>query len=424
MRAADALIKSGKPAAAYKLLEPLEFDHSGEVRFDYLIGIAALDSGKPDIATLAFERVLAVDPDFAAGRLDMARAYYQLGDMQRARTEFAAVLKQNTPDAARVNIQKYLDEIDAQKVGKRTRVSGYVEGSVGHDSNVNISTSQSQVFVDYYSTVATLDPSNVQVADNYYAVAAGGEIIHSLNGNWRLYAGGDLRKINNHSHKQFDSLGFDARVGIMFETRTSRLFVGVLDGLYNLGGMRNSNTKGFKADWRQMLSPNNQLNVFAQQGQIRFVDPVMQSNDFDQQATGLGWMHVLADGKSALSGSVHYGIEKDVSPLIALATPTGGRIDGAKRFRGLRAGGHTIFGEKTTLFASAGIQVGDYSKVNYYFLRQRSDRLSDLKLAADWHWDRQWTLRPQLSYYRNDSNIAIYSYDRIDVSLNVRRDFR
>ena len=89
---AEALMKAGKPDLAYKLLEPFEFDRSGEVRFDYLIGIAALDSGKPDKATLAFERVLAEDPNYAGARLDMARAYYQLGDIQRAKTEFEMVL--------------------------------------------------------------------------------------------------------------------------------------------------------------------------------------------------------------------------------------------------------------------------------------------------------------------------------------------
>jgi len=424
LRDADALIRSGKPADAYALLEPVEFDHSGEVRFDYLFGIAALDSGKPDIATLAFERVLAVDPDFAAARLDMARAYYQLGDYQRARTEFSAALKQNPSEVARVNIRKYLDAIDARKDGKRTRVSGYMEGTVGRDSNVNNSTSQPQVFVDLFSTMATLDTTNVKAADSYYAAAAGGEINHGLNANWGLYAGGDLRKRGNHTLNQFDSLGLDAHAGIMYEAKVNRFRVGVLAGQYNLGGLHNSDTSGIKAEWRHVFSPSNQLNAFSQSVKYRFVDAVMQPNDFDQQAVGLGWLHVLADGKSTLTGSVHFGTEQDVSRMITVASPDGGRNDGAKRFSGLRAGGQTAIGEKMTLYGSAGIQVGDYSKVNYYFLRQRSDRLYDLKLGADWHWGRLWTLRPQLSHSRNDSNIAIYGYDRTDVSLTVRRDFR
>ena len=92
---AEILIKKGKPSDAYALLEPLEFEHSGDTRFDYLMGIAALDSGIPGRATLALERVLAVDPEHAAARLDLARAYFQLGDLPRAKTEFALTLKRN-----------------------------------------------------------------------------------------------------------------------------------------------------------------------------------------------------------------------------------------------------------------------------------------------------------------------------------------
>ena len=80
---AEALLNSGKSDEAYKLLAPMDFEYSGNVRFDYLLGVSALDSGHPDKATLAFERVLAVEPNFAGARLDMARAYFHLGDLAR-----------------------------------------------------------------------------------------------------------------------------------------------------------------------------------------------------------------------------------------------------------------------------------------------------------------------------------------------------
>src|SRR5450756_3243953 len=103
----------------------------------------------------------------------------------------------------------------------------------------------------------------------------------------------------------------------------------------------------------------------------------MQPNDFDQQVIGGGWSHMLADGKSMLFGSLYHGTENDVSTIITTATPNGGRTDGAKRFSGLRVGGQTASSEKTTLFANAGAQFGDYSKVNPFFLNQRIDRLYD-----------------------------------------------
>jgi len=424
LRDAEALVKSGKPGDAYKLLEPFEFEHSGETRFDYLFGIAALDSGRPGRATLAFERVLAVDPDFAAARLDMARAYYQLGDLPRARTEFALTLNQNPSAAARLAIQRYLDEIAAQEKGKHTRITGYIEGTAGRDNNVNNSTSQAQVFVDFLGANITLDPTNVKVSDIYYGVAAGGEVTHSLSAKWGLYAGADLRQRGNKTQKQFDALSFDARAGVIFGVDGNRLRAGVIGGRYNLGDTHNRDISGFNAEWRHASSPGNQLNVFGQYAQYRFVDAAMKVNDFNQQVLGAGWLHVLGDGRSTLSGSLYHGTEKDVSSVITTATPDGGRADGKKRFNGLRVGGQAAIADKAKLFISAGGQAGNYSKVNPLFLRQRSDRLYDLTAGANWHWSKLFTLRPQLNLSRNNSNIPIYGYDRTDVSVTVHRDFR
>jgi outer membrane protein len=421
---ADALIKRGKPADAYALLEPLEFEHAGEERFDYLIGVAALDSGKPDKATLAFERVLAINPDFAAARMDMARAYYQLGDLLRAKTEFALTLKQNPTAAARLTIHKYLNEITAQEAGKRTHLAGYIEGTVGHDNNVNNSTNQAQIFVDVLGEYRTLYSANVKTPDNYYGVAAGGEVMHSLNASWRLYAAVDMSQRNYGTQNIFDSQDLEERAGVMFGAKTYQLRAGVLGGQYNLGDARNRDMTGYNADWFHAFSPSNQLNVYGQHTRYRFADVVMQPNDYDQQAIGIGWLHVTADGRSSLYSSLYLGTEKDVSTIITTATPNGGRIDGTKRFNGLRIGSQTLLNDNTTLFANAGMQAGDYSRVNYYFQRQRSDRLYDLAAGANWRWDSLWALRPQLSYSKNDSNIDIYGFDRMDVSLTVRRDFR
>jgi tetratricopeptide (TPR) repeat protein len=444
LRDAEALMKAGKPADAYNLLEPLEFDRSGEVRFDYLIGIAALDSGKPDKATLAFERVLAVDPNYAGARLDMARAYYQLGDLPRAKTEFETVAKQNPPEAARATIRKYLDAIAAQQAAKQTQFSVYVEGGVGYDSNVNNSTSQLQISVPYFnSTAFTLNPTNRKTADSYYSVATGGEISHNLNANWGLYAGADVRQRVNYTQSSFNMLNLDGRAGVAF-TKDANIFrIGGLGGEYYLGsavGSRydvvkdyNRNSSGLSADWRHVYSPLDQISVFAQYGRNRFSKSFwdqqqhqysdLSIDDFNQRVLGTGWLHALADGKSLLFGNVFLADEDDVAPITP-TNPSGGRVDGNKRTQGLRAGGQTALREDTELFANFGLQSGVYDKVNTLFSRKRQDRLVDMSAGANWHWDKNWTLRPQLNYFRNDSNIVIYSYDRTDVSLTIRRDFR
>ena len=420
LRDADALIKSGKPADAYNLLEPLEFERAGEVRFDYLLGIAALDSGKPDKATLIFERVLAVDPDFAGARLDLARAYYQLGDLPRAKTEFEIAQTQNPPDAARATISKYLEAIAAQEADKQTRITGYLEGTVGHDSNVNAATSQGLVFVPALGNLAfTLSPISLKTEDYYTGFAGGVNVLHPVDDSMAVYAGADLRHRTNTVASQFDTTILNGTLGGIFALgKQDSLRVGLMDGQYTLGSVRYYDNTGINGEWRHNFSIANQLSLFGQQMHYRFVDSArfagMAAQNFDQNVVGARWMHVMPDGKSMVYGSLFLGNERDV---------TGLRPDGGKRFNGFRVGGQTAINDRMELFASAGWNGGKYNKQNILFGNTRRDALHDAEMGVNWHLNKLWSVRPQLALTHNQSNLSIYGYDRFDVSVTIRRDF-
>ena len=91
------LIKSGKSAEAYALLVPDQSKRAGDPDYDYLLGLAALDSGKPNEAIFALERVLAVKPNHLQARAEIARAYLAVGEKATAKQEFEAVQSQNPP---------------------------------------------------------------------------------------------------------------------------------------------------------------------------------------------------------------------------------------------------------------------------------------------------------------------------------------
>ena len=421
MQRADALVKAGKPGEAYDLLEPMEFERSGEVRYDYLLGIAALDSGKPDKATLAFERVLAVDPNFAGARLDMARAYYQLGDLPRAQKEFNTVLKQNPPPAAKATIKKYLAAIDTRMHAKDTRISGYLEATAGHDSNVNTSTSQGQVSVPALGNLTfALNSTSLKTEDYYAGWAGGANVIHPVNEQVAVFGGVDLRQRGNMSQTAFDTMTLAGTAGGIFTIdKLNSLRLGLVVGQYTLGSVRYYDDTGINGEWRHVFSPANQMSVFGQHMRYRFVESArftgISSQNFDQSVAGASWLHVMPDGESTAFGSAFYGQERDV---------TGTRPDGAKHFYGLRAGGQaSMMNEKADLFVNAGLNYGKYSRQNAFFLVNRRDVLYDATAGLNWHWDKLWTVRPQLTLTHNQSNISIYSYDRADISVTVRRDF-
>ncbi len=415
---ADALMKQGKAADAYSLLEPYEFEQSGNVKFDYLLGIAALDSGKPDKATIAFERVLAMDPNFLGARIDMGRAYYQLGDISRAKTEFETVLTQNPPPAAKATIDNYLAAIEKQESAKKTKVTGYFEGTFGRDSNVNFATSQSQIAVPALGNlIFTLNPTGVKSPDSYLGYALGGEVNHQVNPALVLFAGADFRSRSNNTQDAFDSTSLDARAGVAIGEGANVVRLGILGGRYELDGKTNRDTSGLSAEWRHLINPANQLSAFGQHARYRF-EPTINVNNFDQSTIGASWLHIISDGKGMFTASVFTGDERAPE-----------RADGGKRFNGLRLGGQAQLNEKTELFAGLGAQFSKYELANAAFSSPtesltRDDKQYDANLGLNWHYDKLWTVRPQISYIRNNSNIVIYQFDRTDVSITIRRDFK
>ncbi len=422
---AKRLIDTGKASEAYDLLLPLEFERAGDPEFDYLLGIAALESDKPDLATLALERVLTVAPANVAARMDIARAYFQLGDMTRARSEFNVALQQNTDPASRATIRRYLGRMDAGGIVKPTRVTGYVQGGLGRNSNANNATSQPAIVIPFAgNAVATLDPTNVKTSANYYDAAAGVNVVHNLDKAWGVYGGADLSQRGYNKLGNFDARYLSAHAGVLLGKEEDHFRIGVNAGRYDLGRVRNRDNTGLDAEWRHMVDAGNQVNIYAQMMRYRYANPAMQLNDFNQQLAGVAWQHAYDDSGSAVSLSIYHGREGEASKLVNTATLATGRTDGAKLFNGVRMAAQMAYADDLMLSLSGGGLAGSYSRTNPYFLVQRYDKQADMTLAADWHYAQLWTLRPQLSYVYNKSNIVIYRFNRFDAGVVLRRDFK
>lgn len=412
---ADALLKAGRAAEAYAYLEPFEDAQAGNPKFDYVFGLAALDSGNVGRATLALERVLAVEPGFAGARIDMARAYFTLGDYARAKDEFRAVLAQNPPPRARAVIERYLQAIDEREKTPRTVLTAFAELTLGRDSNVNNSTSQSEVAVPALGNlVFTLDPTNVKRSDDYSTLSAGAEISHALTPGVSLFAGAGGRYRANSTEERFDTKSVDARAGIALPGPRT-LFRAMVQGeRFYLDHEANRTLRGIAGDARYSLNPATFLTAFAAKSAYRFEAPGLDVNDFDQVLGGLGAIRLFHEGRSALAGTLLFGKENDLR----------GRADGDKDIAGFRLGGNLNLRESLDLVASLGAQRGDYARQNVAFQRTRRDEQYDALVGLVWRLSRAWSVRPQVLYVRNDSNIPIYAYKRTDASLTLRYDFR
>ncbi|OIQ74462.1 tetratricopeptide repeat protein [mine drainage metagenome] len=409
------LIDSGRAAEAYALLEPHEADLAGEEEFDYLYGIAALDSGKPDKAMLIFDRVLSVNPNHAGAHLDLGRAYFALHNDEEARKEFEIVLSQNPPGNARSVVERYLAAIEERGKPRTTMLTAYAEAAVGRDNNVNASTSQTQIYVPALLATLTLSSTNVQTRSNYLSTAAGGEITRVINPDLKVFVGTDVSKRDNPDAASFNSGSIDAHAGMRYGEDASNFTLALQKGRFYLGGLPNRDSGGVTGQWQYAVNSLFQINLFGAYSLSRYVDPAYQPNDVNTAIAGASWTCMLdAEGGNVINTTIFAGNESQQNV----------RADGNKDFRGVRLAVQHALPGNLALYGSLGVQNGGYDKVNVAFAQLREDWQYDVAAGLNWRMAERWSIRPQLAWTRNQSNIPIYQYDRTDASMTLRWDFR
>ncbi len=410
---AEQMLRAGRYAEAFRLLEPLEDKLAGDLRYDYLLARSALETNNPSRASFIYERILAVEPNFPGVRLEMGRAYYMLGDYARAKLEFETLLRfPNLPPDLRQQAQIYAKAVEDQLAGKRPVGFGYIEYGLGYDSNPQSATSITPISAAN-GFVIFLDPANLERSDHYQALSLGGELAHSLTGGLSVYAGGDARM---RGHKDIDIADYgtlDGRLGLGYTQGASQVRAGVTGGRYWLDHEPMRDNAGLTAEFRTLLNPKNQVTVNLLASRYEYIAESLRANDYDLFQSIIGWLGVINEGRGAVGLSLLGGMENAL----------GDRPDGDKPYAGVRLTIQNSFTDRVGAFFLSGAQQGKYKEVNGAFGEKRKDTLYDVVAGVSWTFAPGWSLRPQLIYIKNDSNIALFEYERTDLSINMRKDF-
>lgn len=409
---ADTLIREGKAAEAFALLEPLEAKLAGDATYDYLLATAALQAGNPSRATFIYERILAINPEFIGVRADMGRAYYQMGDLARAKLEFESILAlSNLPSDLRTAVESYLSALSQIDSGAKRVVVGYFDAGFGRNTNV-LSQTSAEIIRYGNGTSYTLTPVDRKRADKYLSYGMGAELIQNIDGGLSFYAGGDFRGRTHSRIDAADNFSLDTRAGLQYASGGHVVRGGVTLGSYNLDNINTRDSAGLTLDWRYALNQTNQVSLGGTATSYRYVPNTSKSENYDSYVLNLGWTHVFAPTTVGVL-TLTNGTEN----------ATNGRGDGDKRYWGLRAiFQHSLTSQLGTFF-TAGNQWGDYSRYNTTYGLDRNDRLFDAAAGMAWSLPDRWTVRPMVSYVRNRSNADIYTYSGRDFSVVVRKDF-
>jgi len=406
------LVDQGKAQQAFDRLAAVEPARAGDPDFDTVLGIAANETGQFTRAVFALERALTVQPGNSRARAELGRALFSLGDNQAARQVLQETKRDAIPPEAARKIDEFLQAIDRNEEAARSSVRGYVEGSIGRDSNINSGPSNGNVAVPALGgLVLRLVPSGVRLEDSFYSVGAGVSgrfvidprlsLIASASGNYRF----------NNDYNDFDTHQFDISAGASYKVDKDEFTAVAQAGSFSVDNRGVRDQRGVVGEWTHRPDVASQWTTYLQLSTLRY--PGQSLRDAERYVLGASYARALRGGLLAFGG-VYAGTENERAPNV----PHLGH-----RLAGLRAGLQQSVNADVDVFANTGYEERRYGGSDPLFLVTRRDRQTSLNLGLVWVPVVNWRITPQLSLLKTDSNIAISDFSKRVLSVTVRRDF-
>jgi len=409
---ARQLMDQKRAREAYALLAPLESQRAGDPEFDYLLGIAALDSGQIERAIFALERVLAVNPNHLQARAEIARAYYLAGEIVNAQQEFNAVKSRNPPPAVQRTIDQYLAALTPHP----TRFRGYAEASWGYDTNVNSATWRDQVtfaLPGFGPMLGILDPSSRALKDHFHTLALGGALTHSLNDRWSLQGTASYVGRYNNTYDTLDTGSADVSGGARW-SEGKHSIVGVFQYQdFRVNDQPFRKMTGGILQWLYRPSPNTELGVFGQFAALRY--PGQEPRNTNRSVGGAALSQSFATaGTPSLYISAYGGTEREQDA----AFPQLGF-----NLAGVRIGGQVLPHDRVSVFVAGSEETRRAHGPDPLFGDTRSDRQLDCRIGLTVMMVRNLTLTPQFQRTLNKSNLELYQFSRNVTSVALRYEF-
>lgn len=409
------LLEEGRSAEAYALgrAHPEEL---GKADFDFFYGVAAIDSGHAGEGVLALERYIVRFPANDRARLELARGYFVLGELVRAREEFDTVTSHNPPSDVQATIDRFVDSIRSQESRYKSSTLAYVELGGGYDSNANSGVRDPIITVP---TLGTVQLSNAGVATEspFGTLGAGVRASYPVAPGVALLGGAALEA---KLHTDSDAQAFDQTVLLAYGgaswLRYKDLFrASASVSRLEVDGSAFRDSLALGGEWHRQVDELNTFSLFGQYARLEYPDsPVRDSNFY---GIGAGWRRAFV---------------ARLQPVLELQALAGReQNDASPRRDDLSRNLYTVRGAIATTpaprwGASFGLAytASRFREPDLLFGATREDDYYGIELGASYRVSRALSVRAEYQHLDNRSNIALYEYQRDVVALRLRYEIQ
>lgn len=416
---AKALITAGKSAEGAALLERDLPQHLEETEYNYLLGIALLDSGRPGAAVFALERALSLNPQHGPARAELARALIALTEFDAARKELLQVKQTPMPADVATKVDSLLAELDRaiairapQGPGAAT-FAAYVEGELGYDTNINTATNSNSVLIPLFGLPASLNGFARSQASWVVGVNAGLASQKRISDDLDIFGSVDGRFRYHPNKDEFATTALGIGGGMRLTRGIDQFSLGITHSVYYIGQFRNDEQYGVYAQWQRELGRQDVVGAFGQY--LRANHPIATALNTGLYLVGGTWTHAyFTKGDPRVSLTAWAADDQERNQFDS----TVGRT-----FHGIKAAGEYSLQENWKAFGSLAVQSSRYGGQSPFFSVKRQDGRYDLNIGLAFKPEKAWTLSGQYSHLRNDSNIAVNDFSRDQILFTARRDF-
>lgn len=403
------LVDSGQYEAAYQLAVT-QTGLLGSPHFDFLLGLAAVNSGRQAQGVLALERHLAVVPANDRARLELAKGYYELGDYFRARQEFEFVLRYGPPKDVQANVQKYLDAMQTREViTSRASSRTYIEVGVGRDSNVNAGTYNNQIDL-LTGPIFLTDSASSAAKSNFVQVSGGSQWLRRVDAGLAVFAGLDADIKHNPDASQYNTVNLGAYAGFSVGKGPGLYRLTFSQGQLRVDGDKYRNTLSVTGEGQFSLGQGYSANGVVQYAEMAYAEA-----------------NAVQDSRMlTLGGGVQRAFQSAWRPTLGV------QVTYAKEFnqhlrddlnRSVMTTRLSLAASPTDrLSVSAGLsrQQSTFELADIAFGTVREDAMWSADLGVNYLWNRNWLIRADLQFTDNESNQGLYSYRRTLLGLRSR----
>lgn len=413
---ADARAKLARrdAAGAYALLADAETSRAGDARFDYLLGVAALDAGHVTRAILALERLVQQHPDDALARAELGRAYLAAGETEAAREQLRLARSGPLPEGVPAALERVMSVIDRMAPHGGPRWSGYLEIGGAYDSNVNSATQQGEFAIPAFGGIVfQTTPENRQRHDSVLSTAGGANVEAPLAPSWQFVAAANVRATAGRVVHDMNAVLVDVTAGLRHTAAAQSQLIALQNNTAWVGGRQYRTASGVSAQWQWQPAPHAQVSVFGQWSRQAYKGQAERNTD--RLLLGLGAARQFGGAGPLAYGSAYAVQERAVDTAFANFGHHGA---------GLRLGAEQRLVAAVVAFAEWQYERRRYGGMEPFFDIARRDHQNDVSAGLRWRLEPRWQVTAHARRARAGSNVVLYDYSRNVFQITAHRSFQ